>query len=111
MRALDAARRIRRTLGKFFGSKQNDAASAPSDADAELASSAARAMAEYISGVEGSSLIWCGFPGCGEPLLPVVFSDGDQAELIALGCSHGHGTIHFAGVRIDDAPPASPTIH
>jgi hypothetical protein len=76
------ARRIGRTLGKIFGSPR----------DSDLApGGAARALAEYISGVEGSSLIWC---SCGELLTPVVFSDGENpAEIITLGCVHGHGRI------------------
>jgi hypothetical protein len=67
---------------------------------------ASRALAEYISGVNGSSLIWC---SCGEILLPVVYSDGDQAEILALGCSQGHGSIRIvAGVLVGGEPANAP---
>jgi hypothetical protein len=91
------ARRIGRTLGKIFGSPR----------DSDLApGGASRALAEYISGVNGSSLIWC---SCGEILLPVVYVDGDQAEILALGCSQGHGSIRVvAGVLVGDEPANAP---
>ena len=89
--------RIGRTLGKIFGRKQG-----------VVPSPAARALAEYLSGVEGSSLAWC---SCGELLTPVLFSDGEQAEVIALGCIHGHGAVPIrVGVLIGEER-RRPTAH
>jgi hypothetical protein len=88
MPAFDAVRRIAR---RIFHSKPDDGDLAPGPA--------ARALAEFLSGVEGSSLIWC---GCGELLIPVVYSDRQDAEVIALGCIHGHGRVLVAsGVLIE----------
>jgi len=68
----------------------------------------AGAMAEFLSGVEGSSLVWC---ACGSLLVPVIFSDGEQAEVVALGCLHGHGGIPVrVGVLTDDGAER-PNLH
>jgi hypothetical protein len=90
-------RRVGGILGKIFGSPR----------DSDLApGGASRALAEYISGVNGSSLIWC---SCGEILWPVVYVDGDQAEILALGCSQGHGSVRIvAGVLVGDEPTNAP---
>jgi hypothetical protein len=42
------------------------------------------ALASKLSGVKGSSLIWCG--NCRRVLVPVVFSDGDTTDVISLAC-------------------------
>lgn len=42
------------------------------------------ALASELSGVKGSSLIWCG--NCHQVLVPVVFSDGDNTDVISLAC-------------------------
>ena len=91
------AMRIGRTLGKFFGRKQ-DIAPSP----------AARALAEYLSGVEGSSLAWC---SCGALLAPIVFGDGEQAEVIALGCIHGHGAVPIRVGVLIEGERRRPTAH
>jgi hypothetical protein len=58
-----------------------------------------RAVAEHLSGVVGSSMIWC---GCGELLAPIVYSDGTQAEVVSLVCIHGHGAVPVAvGVLVE----------
>ena len=87
------AMRIGRTLGKFFGRKQG-----------VVPSPAARALAEYLSGVEGSSLAWC---GCGALLAPV----GEQAEVIALGCIHGHGAVPIRVGVLIEGERQRPTAH
>jgi hypothetical protein len=87
----NAARRI---AGKIFRSKAD-----------RVTRASARAFAEYVSGVEGSSLIWC---SCGELLAPVVYSHGEQAEIVALGCVHGCGGIPVCvGVLIEDFAPSA----
>lgn len=42
------------------------------------------ALASELSGVKGSSLIWCGH--CHQVLVPVVFSDGGTTDVISLAC-------------------------
>ena len=42
------------------------------------------ALASELSGVKGSSLIWCG--NCRQVLVPVVFSDCENTEVISLAC-------------------------
>jgi hypothetical protein len=70
----------------------------------------AAAMAEFLAGgVEGASFVWC---GCGSLLVPIVYGDGEQAEVIALGCLHGHGGVPVAsGVLIDGDSADRPSLH
>jgi hypothetical protein len=42
------------------------------------------ALASELSHVKGSSLIWCG--NCHQVLVPVVFSDGGNTDVISLAC-------------------------
>jgi hypothetical protein len=97
---VNALNMIVRSLRRIFHSKPDDGDLAPG--------AAARALAEFLSGgVEGSSLIWC---GCGKLLVPVVYSNGGQAEVVALGCP-AHGCIPVAlGVLIEGAAPETQSI-
>jgi hypothetical protein len=66
-----------------------------------------RSFAAALSGVVGSSLIWC---SCGRLLAPIVFSDGEQAvEIVALACCDCERSLPVAvGVLIGDQEPAAP---
>lgn len=80
----------------------------PDDGDLAPRISAA-AMAEFLSGVEGSSFVWC---GCGSLLVPIVYGDGEQAEVVALGCLHGHGGVPVrVGVLIDGDGAERSSLH
>jgi hypothetical protein len=98
----DALEIIRRGLRRIFKSAKRHQEFPPR--------AAARAIAEYLSGVPGSSLIWC---SCGELLAPVVFSDGEQAEVVALGCAqNGCGAVRVVvGVLIDGDDAKRPSLH
>jgi hypothetical protein len=92
-RARHAARRIGRTLRNIFRRKRH-VARPP----------ATRALAEFLSNVDGSSLIWCS--ECSELLTPIIYSDGKQAELVALACLDCQRSIPVSvGVLIDGIPP------
>jgi len=68
---------MRGWIGRIFGRRQGAVyASAPGHYS--------RGLAAALSGVVGSSLIWC---SCGRLLAPIVYSDGEHAaEIIALAC-------------------------
>ena len=71
------ARRIGRKLRRILG-RRHGAAYAPAPGHSS------RSLAAALSGVVGSSLIWC---SCGRLLAPIVFSDGEHAaEIVALAC-------------------------
>lgn len=98
---MNALRKIGRFARQILQAKPDDGDIAPRIS--------AAAMAEFLSGVEGSSLIWC---GCGSLLVPIVYGDGEQAEVVALGCLHGHGGIPVrVGVLIDDDGAEPPSLH
>jgi hypothetical protein len=44
----------------------------------------AQRLAEHLSRVSGSSLVWCS--GCGDVLAPVVLGYGEQTEIVCIGC-------------------------
>jgi hypothetical protein len=74
MSACSAARRIGHKLSHIFGKRRR----------ATIYARDMRGLAEALSGVEGASWVLCG--GCCRSLLPVVFSDGESAEIIGLAC-------------------------
>jgi hypothetical protein len=89
---VNALNMIGRGLRRIFGPSQNRRDF--------LRSPAARAVAEYLSGIEGASLVWC---GCGELLAPIVYSEGEQAEIVALGCVHnGCGAVLVKRARSNE---------
>ncbi len=59
------------------------------------------ALAAELSGVKGSSLIWCG--NCRQVLVPVVFSDGKDTDVISLACLNC-----LQGYRVVVGVPAGP---
>lgn len=66
-----------------------------------------RGLAAALSGVVGSSLIWC---SCGRLLAPIVFSDGEHAaEIVALACCDCERSLPVAvGVLVGDQEPVAP---
>jgi hypothetical protein len=95
---------IRRGLRRIFKSAKRHQEFPPR--------AAARAVAEYLSGgIEGASLVWC---GCGELLAPIVVcSEGEQAEVVALGCVHnGCGAVPVnLGILIDAEHAKRQSLH
>lgn len=65
---------VARKIGRIFGKRERRSIYARD----------MRSLAAALSGVVGSSLIWC---SCGRLLAPIVYSDGEHAaEIIALVC-------------------------
>ena len=64
-----------RVLRRIFGKRTGIYMRAPGDQS--------RSVAAGLSGVSGSSMIWC---GCGSLLAPIVYGHVEQAEVVALCC-------------------------
>jgi hypothetical protein len=93
MRVRNAVRRIGRRVRNTFRRRQRAGVYAPATPGHQ-----SRGLAAALSGVVGSSLIWC---SCGRLLAPIVFSDGEHAaEIIALASRGvgGFGLLHSDAV-------------
>lgn len=63
----------------------------------------AAALAFELSRVEKSSFVWC---GCGELLTPIVFGNGENAEVVAVACLRCRATMRVSvGILIDPDSP------
>jgi hypothetical protein len=67
--------RLGRKLRRIFGKRPGIYMRAPGDQS--------RGIAAGLSGVTGSSFIWC---SCGALLAPIVYGHDEEAEVVALGC-------------------------
>jgi len=65
-------------------------------------------LAASITGVNGSSFIWC---GCGRPLLPVVVENEGQIEVATLVCLPCHGVVPICTGVLMTVPAAEAPAH
>jgi hypothetical protein len=89
-------RTVRRKLRQIFGKQPGLYMRAPGDQS--------RSVAAGLSGVSGSSMIWC---GCGSLLAPIVYGHDKEAEVVALCCLDCETSLPVrVGVLISETLPA-----
>jgi hypothetical protein len=66
------------------------------------------ALAASITGVTGSSFVWC---ACGRPLMPVVIENEGQIEVASLACPPCRGAVPVWSGVLMTAPAAEAPAH
>lgn len=86
MSARHAARRIGQRIKRLLGKHERRTLYEPDP----------QRLCEHLSGITGSSPVWCG--SCGHLLSAIVSGDSTQTEVVALACFDCLGTVPVRGV-------------